>query len=86
MKVEIITIAGAISAQKVNQAVVSLRALSGVEDVSFLDSPARLYARINEDATARAELITVLAGAGVVVAEEKRPHGEGSCCGGCGGA
>ncbi len=83
MKIEILNIANPISAEAAQQASASLKTLSGVQDVSFFDSPASLHARLDGDAPTRAELVALLAKAGVQVKEEKPAHG-GGCCGGCG--
>jgi hypothetical protein len=83
MKIEILNIANPISAEAAAQAGASLKALSGVQEVSFFDSPASLHARLDGDAPTRAELVAALAQAGVQVKEEKPAHG-GGCCGGCG--
>ena len=73
MKIEILNIATPLNAEAAAQAGASLKTLSGVQDVSFFDG----------DAPTRAELVAVLAKAGVQVKEEKPAHG-GGCCGGCG--
>jgi hypothetical protein len=83
MKIEILNLATPLSAEAAAQAGASLKTLSGVQDVSFFDSPASLHARLDGDAPTRAELVAVLAKAGVPVKEEKPAHG-GGCCGGCG--
>jgi hypothetical protein len=83
MKIEILNIATPLNAEAAAQAGASLKTLSGVQDVSFFDSPASLHARLDGDAPTRAELVAVLAKAGVQVKEEKPAHG-GGCCGGCG--
>lgn len=83
MKIEILNIATPISAEAAAQAGASLKTLSGVLDVSFFDSPASLHARLDGDAPTRAEMVALLAKAGVQVKEEKPAHG-GGCCGGCG--
>ena len=83
MKIEILNIANPISAEAAQQASAALKTLSGVQDVSFFAAPASLHARLDGDAPTRAELVAVLAKAGVQVKEEKPAHG-GGCCGGCG--
>ncbi len=83
MKIEILNIANPISAEAAAQASASLKALPGVQDVSFFDAPASLHAHLDGDAPTRAELVASLAKAGVQVKEEKPAHG-GGCCGGCG--
>lgn len=83
MKIEILNIANSISAEAATQAGARLKTLPGVQDVSFFDSPASLHARLDGDAPTRAEMVAVLAKAGVQVKEEKPAHG-GGCCGGCG--
>lgn len=84
MKIVILNIASPISAAAAEAARASLKALPGVHDVSFFDSPASLHARIDDGAPTRAELVAVLAKSGVQVEEERRAHASGSCCGGCG--
>lgn len=84
MKIEILNIANPINAEAAERAGASLKAIPGVHDVSFLDSPTRLHAHIEDDAPTRAELVAVLAKAGVQIEEERRAHAIGSCCGGCG--
>lgn len=86
MKVEILNLANAINTDDAARAIATLKTLKGVQDVSFIDGPARLYAQIDEATTARAELVNVLSRTGVQVAAEKSGHGNGSCCGGCGGS
>ena len=44
-----------------------------------------LYARIDDDAPTRAELVAALNKAGVLVEDARKPHAGGSCCGSCGG-
>jgi hypothetical protein len=85
MKTEILNIASPISAEAAERAGASLKAISGVHEVSFLDTPARLYARIDDDTPTRAELVAALNKAGVLVEDERKPHSGGGCCGGCGG-
>ena len=84
MKTEILNIASPISAEAAERAGANLKAISGVHEVSFLDTPARLYARIDDDTPTRAELVAALNKAGVLVDDERKPHA-GGCCGGCGG-
>jgi hypothetical protein len=84
MKTEILTITIPISAEATERASASLKAIPGVHEVSFLDAPARLYARIDDNAPTRAELVAALNTVGVLIDEERRPHASGSCCGGCG--
>jgi len=84
MKEEVLNIASPISPEAAERVGASLKALPGVQDVSFLDSPARLHVLIDGDAPTRAELVAVLAKAGVQVEEERRAPAIGSCCGGCG--
>ena len=84
MKTEILDIANPISAEAAERAGASLKAIPGVHDVSFLDTPARLYARIDGDTPTRTELVAALAKTGVQVKEERPAHANGSCCGGCG--
>lgn len=84
MKIEILNIANPVSAEAVELARASLKATAGVHDVSFFDTPASLHARIDDAAPTRAELVAVLASAGLKVEEERRGHASGGCCGGCG--
>ena len=85
MKTEIFNIAIPISAEAAERAGASLKAIPGVHEVSFFDTPARLYARIDDNAPARADLVAALNKAGVLVDAERKPHAGGSCCGSCGG-
>lgn len=84
MKTETLHIVGAVSTDATERASRRLKAMPGVYDVSFLDSPARLYARIDDKTTTRMELVAALAEAGVQVEERLPAHANGSCCGGCG--
>lgn len=84
MKTETFHIIGPVNAQATERASASLKAIPGVHDVSFLDAPARLFAHIDDKAASRAQLVSALAGAGVLVEEKQSPHANGSCCGGCG--
>jgi len=84
MKTVIFTIAIPINTETAERAGASLKAIPGVHEVSFLDAPARLYARIDDNAPTRAELVAALNTVGVLIDEEQRPHASGSCCGGCG--
>ncbi|WP_461576478.1 hypothetical protein [Thiobacillus sp.] len=84
MKTETLPIVGSVSAEAMQRAGASLKATPGVHDVSFLDAPARLYAHIDDRTTTRAQLVAVLAEAGLLVEEKQSPHANGSCCGGCG--
>jgi hypothetical protein len=84
MKTEILTIALPISAEAAERAGASLKAMPGVHEVSYLDAPARLQARIDDNAPTRAELVAALNQAGVLVEETRKPHASGGCCGGCG--
>lgn len=84
MKTETLHIIGSVSAEVTERASTRLKAIPGVHDVSFLDTPARLYTRIDDKTTTRAQLVAVLAEAGVLVEEKQPAHANGSCCGGCG--
>lgn len=84
MKTEILDIASPISIEAAEQAGASLKAIPGVHDVAFLDTPARLYAHIDGDTPTRADLVAALAKTGVQVKEDQPAHANGSCCGGCG--
>ncbi|MDZ7596369.1 MAG: hypothetical protein U0932_17145, partial [Thiobacillus sp.] len=74
MKTEILDIAIPINAETAERAGASLKAIPGVHEVSFLDAPARLYARIDDDAPTRAELVAALNQAGVLVEDARKPH------------
>ncbi|OZA28955.1 MAG: hypothetical protein B7X93_06590 [Hydrogenophilales bacterium 17-61-9] len=84
MKTEILKLAAPLGADAAAQAGARLSGLPGVHEVSFLDAPARLYARIDDHAPTRAELVAALNAAGVLVDDAREPHASGSCCGGCG--
>jgi predicted RND superfamily exporter protein len=84
MKTETLHIVGSVSAEAAERAAARLKAIPGVHDVSFLDSPARLFARIDDKTTTRTQLVAALAEAGVLVEAPQSPHANGSCCGGCG--
>ena len=84
MKTETLPIIGAVSIETLERAGSSLKAIPGVHEVSYLDTPARLFARIDDKSTTRAQLVAALAEAGVLVEEKQSPHANGSCCGGCG--
>lgn len=84
MKIEILNIANPLSAEAAVQAGAHLKTISGVSDVSVFDAPASLHAHIDGDTPTRAELVAVLAKAGVQVKEERPAHASGGCCGGCG--
>lgn len=84
MKIEILDIAGPITAEAAEAAGARLQALRGVQHVSFFDAPASLHARLEDIAPTRAELVAVLEQAGVQVEAPRHPHASGSCCGGCG--
>lgn len=84
MKIEILNIAGPMTAEAAEAAGARLQALPGVQHVSFFDSPASLHARVDEAAPTRAELVAELEKAGVKVEEPRPRHASGSCCGGCG--
>ncbi len=85
MKTEIFNIAIPISAEAAERATANLKTIPGVHEVTFLDTPARLYARIDDNTPARAELVAAINQAGVLVDAERKPHAGGSCCGSCGG-
>ena len=78
MKIEILNIANPINTEAAERAGASLKAIPGVHDVSFLDSPTRLHAHIDDAAPTRAVLVAVLAKAGVQIAEELRTPAIGS--------
>ncbi|MDA8128352.1 MAG: hypothetical protein M0Z73_06605 [Betaproteobacteria bacterium] len=84
MKTETLPIIGAASMEVIDRATTRLKAVPGVHDVSYLDAPARLFAQIDDKATTRAQLVSALAEAGVLVEDKPSPHANGSCCGGCG--
>jgi len=84
MKTETLTILGTVNAEATERVSASLKAIPGVHDVSFLDAPARLFAHIDDKTTTRAQLVSALAEAGMLVEEKPSPHANGSCCGGCG--
>lgn len=84
MKTETLPIIGAASMEVIDRATTSLKAVPGVHDVSYLDAPARLFAQIDDKTTTRAQLVSALAEAGVLVEDKPSPHANGSCCGGCG--
>ena len=66
MKNEILTLLGPISAEAAERACASLKALPGVQDVSFSAAPARLHLSLDGATPSRAELTAVLAKAGVL--------------------
>lgn len=84
MKTETLPIIGAASMEVIDRATTSLKAVPGVHDVSYLDAPARLFAQIDDKTTTRAQLVSALADAGVLVEDKPSRHANGSCCGGCG--
>ncbi|MHB1092287.1 hypothetical protein [Thiobacillus sp.] len=84
MKTETLNIIGTVNAEATERASATLKAIPGVQDVSFLDAPARLFAHIDDKTTTRAQLVAALAGAGMLVEEKPSPHANGGCCGGCG--
>ena len=84
MQTETLHIVGSVSAEATERACTRLKAVPGVHDASFLDSPARLFAHIDDKTITRAQLVAVLADAGVLVDKLPPAHANGSCCGGCG--
>lgn len=84
MKIEILNLSATLEPSLAERASAGLQAVRGVQSVKLMDEPPRLFASIDEDATSRAELVTVLARLGVKVADDKRAEG-GGCCGSCGG-
>lgn len=66
---------------KVTQA---LQAIAGVGTVEAQAGADRVGVTYDGDQTSTLEMATVLARAGHAVRAPK-PHGSGSCCGGCGG-
>lgn len=84
MKIEILNIAGATTPEAAEAAGARLKALPGVQHVSFFDAPASLHARVDETAPTRAELVAVLEQAGMKIEAERPRHAGGGCCGGCG--
>jgi hypothetical protein len=84
MKNEILTLIGTVSAEAAERACASLKALPGVQAVTFSAAPARLHLSLDDAAPTRAELTALLARAGVLVEAEQRAHTSSNCCGGCG--
>lgn len=63
------------------------QALKGIAGVGAVDAQAggdRIGVTFDADKTSTMELATAVARAGLAVRQPK-PHGAGSCCGGCGG-
>lgn len=85
MKIETLDLVSTIRAEIAERGGAILKALPGVQEVSFFDSPPSLHVRIDDTAPARAELIALLAMVGVPVKTERSTHANGSCCGACGG-
>ncbi|MFP5381823.1 MAG: hypothetical protein ACLGG4_06115 [Gammaproteobacteria bacterium] len=83
MKMEVLNIAPGVSPQEAEQAGTALTALPGVQDVLYLDFPARLHAHIDPSLVSRDELVAALAQAGITIMEAPKPAGGSSCCGGC---
>lgn len=84
MKTETLNILGPFNAEASQRADAILKAIAGVHDVAFVDSPASVQVSVDETTATRAHLVAALAAAGVLVEAQKNPHASGSCCGGCG--
>ena len=84
MKTETLNILGPFNTEAGQRAGARLKAIAGVHDVAFVDSPACLQVSLDENTATRAQLVAALAATGVLIEEKKNPHASGSCCGGCG--
>jgi len=62
----------------------TLQAVAGVSAVDVAEGASKIAVAFDGDRTSTQELATVLARAGYALREQKS-HGNGSCCGGCGG-
>ncbi|OJZ16998.1 MAG: hypothetical protein BGP21_08660 [Thiobacillus sp. 65-29] len=83
MKMEVLNIAPGVNPQEAEQAGTALKAMAGVQDVLYLDFPARLQAQIDASLVSRDDLVAALAQAGIPVTDAPAPTGGSSCCGGC---
>jgi copper chaperone CopZ len=63
----------------------ALRAVAGVDDVGATPGDGRIAVAFDDNRTSVLELATVLARAGYALREPQKAHGNGGCCGGCGG-
>lgn len=63
----------------------ALRALDGIGSVSAAEGTNRVAVTFDGERTSLQELATVLARAGHALRAPQKAHGNGSCCGGCGG-
>ncbi len=62
----------------------TLQAVAGVSAVDVAEGASKVAVAFDGERTSTQELATVLARAGHPL-REKKAHGNGSCCGGCGG-
>ena len=77
-------LSNALDAAGAAQVTEALKAIAGVGSVDAAVGSSRIAITFDEDRTSTQELSTVVARAGQQVRVAK-PHGAGSCCGGCGG-
>jgi copper chaperone CopZ len=63
----------------------TLAHVKGVNTVSFSPVGSRLSVTFDEDRTSMQELVATLERAGYPVQSGRKAHGDGSCCGSCGG-
>lgn len=77
-------LANTLDAAGAAQVTEALKAIAGVGSVDAAVGASRIAITFDEDRTSTQELATVVTRAGQQVRTAK-PHGAGSCCGGCGG-
>lgn len=85
MKMEIFNIAPGVNPQEAEQAGTALKSMAGVQDVLYLDFPARLHAQIDPSLVKREDLLAALNESGIAIIDAPvHVSGGSSCCGGCG--
>ncbi|HEY1043303.1 MAG TPA: hypothetical protein VGE60_05520 [Telluria sp.] len=77
-------LAAALDAAGVTKVMQALQAVAGVGQVDAQAGADRIGITFDADKTSTLELATAVARTGHAVRQPK-PHGAGSCCGGCGG-
>ena len=81
-RLELAAVLDAAGAAKVHS---TLQAVPGVSAVDVAEGVSKVAVAFDGDKTSAQELATVLARAGHPLREAQKSHGNGSCCGGCGG-
>lgn len=83
MKTENLSLSASLDQSSAMEAAAVLNAISGVSKVAITTATGSIDVSFDEDVTSLQELRAALQKAGI--GAKRRGHGEGMCCGSCGG-